>query len=79
VPYIVDIHDSKWNKYVPMTGQEVISPHYFAALSQRGAHAPTLLIVNPRYEAEIRAQVASCGGRASFDVIDGEHAIAVCR
>jgi SAM-dependent methyltransferase len=56
VPYVVDINPKKQGKYVPGTGQRIVSPAEAAA---RGVDA--VFVMNPNYHAEIRGMAGKAG------------------
>ncbi len=53
-PFVVDSNPKRHGTYIPVTGQEVISPDRLRALQPR-----YVLITNPSYEREIAAQLDS--------------------
>jgi SAM-dependent methyltransferase len=56
IEYIVDINPRKWGKFVPGSGQEIVSPEVL------GTYRPdTVVIMNPAYRDEIRATLAARG------------------
>jgi len=61
VPYVVDINPRKQGKYVPGTGQQIVSPAEAAA---RGVDA--VFVMNPNYHAEIRRMAADAGMTAEW-------------
>lgn len=54
VDAVIDLNPRKHGRYVPGTGQEVLSPGEL-----RSQRPGTVLITNPLYEAEIRAHLAT--------------------
>jgi hypothetical protein len=70
LPFMVDIHPDKWNRYVPLTGQEVISPEALANEIRIGIDSPTVLVMNSCYADEIRSSIAELGVCAELKVID---------
>ncbi len=56
VELVVDVNPSKQGKYVPGTGQEIVSPERLTS-SRPGA----ILVMNPNYLAEIRGAVNRLG------------------
>jgi SAM-dependent methyltransferase len=56
VPYVVDINPRKQGKYVPGTGQRIVSP---AEAAGRGVDA--VFVMNPNYHTEIRDMASDAG------------------
>ncbi|MGE0600062.1 MAG: class I SAM-dependent methyltransferase [Dehalococcoidia bacterium] len=54
--FAVDLNPKKVGRYVPGTGQRVVSPEQLA-----GIHPGTVIVMNPNYEDEIRALVRQLG------------------
>jgi SAM-dependent methyltransferase len=64
MPYVVDINPRKQGMYVPGTGQEIVSPE-----AARAFGADVVLVMNPNYDAEIRAMAREAGISAEFMVL----------
>ena len=63
-PVIVDINQRRQGKYLPGSGQRIVSPDSLVAL------APDLLIItNPTYAAEIKEHVAQMGLTPEFWIL----------
>ncbi|MEW6681768.1 MAG: class I SAM-dependent methyltransferase [Nitrospirota bacterium] len=53
IGYVVDINDQKCGKFIPGTGQRIVSPGFLKE------HRPDVVILmNPAYETEVRATLA---------------------
>jgi SAM-dependent methyltransferase len=64
VDYIVDINTKRQGKYLPGTGQSIVTPEFAAD------YQPDLIIItNPTYEQEIKTQVSQLGLSPDFWVI----------
>lgn len=61
IPYVVDINPMRQGKYLPGTGQLVVSPDFL-----RDFHPEIMLITNPTFEAEIKSQVRDLGLTCDF-------------
>jgi hypothetical protein len=61
VPYVVDINPNKQGKYVPGTGQHIVSPAEAARLG-----VDVVFVMNPNYRAEIEAMASIAGIAAEF-------------
>lgn len=61
VPYVVDINPDKQGKYVPGTGQRIVSPAQAARLG-----VDVVFVMNPNYRAEIEAMASIAGIAAEF-------------
>lgn len=56
VPSIIDINEQRQGKYLPGTGQSIVSPEFM------NEYQPDVVIItNPTYAAEIKAQIVSHG------------------
>ncbi len=61
IRYVVEINPNKQGKYIPGTGQEIVSPEFLRE------YQPTkIIITNPLYENEMKQQAASLGVQADF-------------
>lgn len=78
VPCLVDINPAKQGAFVPVTGQEVISPETLAR-RLRGEAGATVVVMNPNYEGEIAQQLRSLGCEARIETIRGSMALEVQR
>lgn len=56
---LVDINPHKQGRYIAGTGHRVIAPHELGSLP-----CSAVLIMNPLYDKEVRAQVRACGSGA---------------
>jgi len=56
IKYVVDVNPHKHGKYIPGTGQKIVSPHFIKAIQP-----DTVIIMNPIYEEEIRSEIFSMG------------------
>jgi hypothetical protein len=64
VQYVIDVNPRKVGKYIPGCGQRIDAP---SALPR---HLPlTVLVMNPLYESEIRAQLAELGITADVELV----------
>lgn len=64
IPYVVDINPNRHGKYVPGSAQKVVAPEFLVD------YRPELIIItNPLYEREIKAQVQKLGIPADFQVV----------
>lgn len=61
IQYVVDINPHKQGKFVPGTGQEVISPEFL-----RVCLPDTVLVMNPNYRSEIEKRIAQLGLEAEL-------------
>lgn len=61
ISYVVDINPGKWGKYMPRTGQEIISPEIL-----RTYRPEAIIIMNPIYQTEIKQTVDIMGLNAQF-------------
>lgn len=59
-PYIIDINPNKQGKFLPITGQKIVSPE----ILKEGIK--TVIIANPIYEKEIRALSKKLGYKGNF-------------
>ncbi|MBL8201878.1 MAG: methyltransferase domain-containing protein [Chromatiales bacterium] len=64
VQHVVDVNPARQGRYLPKTGQRVISPAELADL-----RPDVVIATNPHYAAEIREQVAALGLAPEFDVL----------
>ncbi len=61
IQYVADINPRRRGKFLPGTGQEVVTPEFLVA------HAPEVIIItNPTYETEIKKQAGALGLQAEF-------------
>jgi len=56
ISYVVDINPGKWGMFMPLTGQEIISPDFL-----RTYQPEVIIIMNPIYQSEIKQAVADMG------------------
>jgi SAM-dependent methyltransferase len=59
--YVVDINPHKQGKFVPGTGQEIVSPEFL-----KEYRPDVILVMNPNYLSEIKRQVNSLNLKATF-------------
>ena len=64
MPFIVDSNPNKHNTYIPMTGQQIISPDRLKSVKPR-----YVLITNSSYYEEIASQLDSLGVKAEIITI----------
>lgn len=64
VPFVVDINPKRQGQYLPRTAQRVVPPEFL-----REYRPDVVLITNPTFEREIRAQVEGLGLRCEFLVL----------
>ena len=65
IPRLVDINPRRQGLFLPVTGQEVAAPESIA-----DGPPDVLLITNPAFESEIRAQAERLGFRGGVQVLD---------
>ena len=64
VPFIIDINDKRHGKYLPGSGQKIVNPEFILE------YQPDLLIItNPTYADEIKAQASDLGIHPEFWVL----------
>ena len=64
VPYIVDINEKRQGKYLPGSGQQIVSPNFIVE------YQPDLIIItNPTYAQEIIQHTKEMGVEADFWVL----------
>lgn len=64
VTYVVDINEKRQGKFIPGSGQEIVSPEYLKT------YQPDLIIItNPSYAEEIKAQARALGAQSDFWVL----------
>jgi SAM-dependent methyltransferase len=63
-PCVVDVNPRKQGHFLPGTGQEILAP---AAL--RALRPPLVIVMNPIYEAEIRAELRGLGVEAQVESV----------
>jgi hypothetical protein len=68
MPHVIDINPKKHSKFLPIAGQQVISPGNIRDVCD--GTPPTIIIMNPAYQSEIRRTVRQLGLTASFEVIN---------
>jgi SAM-dependent methyltransferase len=56
IPYAVDINPRKQGKYIPGTGQRIVSPEFL-----KEYRPDVVIVMNPLYESEICSQVQGLG------------------
>jgi hypothetical protein len=56
IPYVADINIHRQGKFLPVTGQQVVSPEFLVDYNPEG-----ILITNRTFEQEIRNQIADLG------------------
>lgn len=61
IPYVVDVNPRKHGKYVPGTGQQIVSPEFL-----RNYRPDFLILTNPIYKGEIQKTVSSLGINPEF-------------
>jgi SAM-dependent methyltransferase len=64
IPYVLDVNPKRQGKFLPRTGQQVVSPEF---MRQYGADL--VIVTNATYEHEIRQQVAEMDLEVAFWVI----------
>jgi SAM-dependent methyltransferase len=64
IPYVVDINPKRQGLHLPLTAQRVVPPEFL-----REYRPEVVLITNPAFEAEIRAQVQGLGLSCEFLVL----------
>lgn len=64
VQHVVDVNPARQGRYLPKTGQRVISPQELATL-----RPDVVIATNPHYAAEIRGQVGGLGLSPEFEVL----------
>lgn len=64
VRYVVDVNPARQGRYLPKTGQQVISPEQLARLPP-----DLVLATNPHYAGEIRQQLLALGVQSAFEVL----------
>jgi hypothetical protein len=67
VRHVVDINERKHSRFLPISGQEVIAPEQIQDVC--AGDRPTIIIMNPAYEYEIRKHVECLQIDASFELI----------
>lgn len=77
VPALIDIHPLKRNRFVPITGQQVIAPSDIPR-SARDA-SPLILVMNPNYLGEIRRTLVDLRIDAEVRVMDWRPRVALHR
>lgn len=61
VPYVVDINPNRQGKFLPLTGQQVVSPEFIQEFNP-----DIVIITNPTYENEIKQQIANLGVQCNY-------------
>jgi SAM-dependent methyltransferase len=64
IPYVVDTNPNRQGKYLPVTGQKVVPPAFAAEYSP-----DIVLITNPSFTEEIKAQARALGVSAEFETL----------
>ena len=64
LPFVVDSNSNKHDTYIPVTGQQIISPDHLKIIRPR-----YVLITNPSYYREIASQLDSLGVKAQIVTI----------
>ncbi|MFA7245494.1 MAG: class I SAM-dependent methyltransferase [Candidatus Magasanikbacteria bacterium] len=59
--YVIDINLNKQNKFIPITGQEIVSPKILKKIDVN-----TIIVMNPVYEEEIKKMASSFGYNGKF-------------
>ena len=63
-PYIIDINPNKQNKFIPITGQQIVSPSILADVNIK-----VIIIVNPVYKKEIKKMARKYNYKGKFILI----------
>ncbi len=61
IPYVADINPNRQGRYLPGTGQRVVAPEFL-----REYRPDVVIITNPTFDAEIRAQARALGLTSDF-------------
>ena len=56
IPYVVDINPHKQGRYLPGTGQRIVSPDFL-----KGFQPQVVVLMNPIYHQEVKSQLQSLG------------------
>ncbi|UCD75416.1 MAG: NAD-dependent epimerase/dehydratase family protein [Phycisphaerales bacterium] len=72
LPYLVDINPDKQGRFVPVTGQRVISPEELPRLFRTSEQELTIAVMNPNYADEIAGRLEAIGVRANLVLLTGK-------
>lgn len=65
MPWVVDSNPRRWETFVPVTGQRVMSPEALSEIKPR-----RVLLTNPLYRHEIQVQLSTMGMSPSVEIIE---------
>jgi hypothetical protein len=63
--YVIDINPKKHNKFVPITGQKIVSPQILMK-----ENIKNIIVMNPAYKDEIISCAKKYGFRGNFIILE---------